>query len=167
MYYFIIIGIIIVADQISKYYIQSNMYLTQSVPVIEGILHITYIHNFGAAFNIFEGMRILLIIITLSANAAFLVIIFLKRKKAHWSLLLSLSFIAGGGIGNLINRIFIGYVVDFIDLRFWPVFNVSDIFVCTGCGILLLYMFYFEPGYNRHKIAEEGADSGNALNGKG
>lgn len=144
MYYLIITALIIILDQFTKYLIQTNMELLQSIPVWEGIFHLTYIQNFGAAFNILEGRQFLLIAVTMILNAAILVYIYIKRKSSHWSLLLGLSFIAGGGIGNLINRITKGYVVDFIDFQIWPVFNISDIFVCTGCGLLFIYIFFFD-----------------------
>lgn len=149
MYYFVIIGILVALDQLIKYLIQSNMILNQSVPVVEGIFHITYIHNYGAAFSILEGKQAFLIAVTLIGIAVVMIYIGLKRKSAHWCLMLSLALVAGGGIGNLINRIREGYVVDFLDFRIWPVFNVADICVCCGCGLLLLYMFYFEPKLKR------------------
>lgn len=144
MYYMIIAALIIILDQFTKYLIQSNMDLLQSIPVWEGIFHLTYIQNFGAAFNILEGRQFLLIAVTMILNAAILIFIYIKRNSSHWSLLLGLSFIAGGGIGNLINRITKGYVVDFFDFHIWPVFNISDIFVCIGCGLLFIYIFFFD-----------------------
>jgi len=81
-----------------------------------------------------------LIIIT-----AVLLYLIKKQKSEHWCLLLSISLIAAGGVGNLIDRAMKGYVVDFFDLRVWPIFNVADISVCLGCGLLILYMFFIEP----------------------
>ena len=149
MYYFFLTGILISLDQITKYFIQTNMDLNKSVPVVEGIFHITYIHNYGAAFSILQGKQIVLIGVTLIAIAAVLTYMFINRKSSHWSLMLSLAFIAGGGIGNLINRIRVGYVVDFLDFRFFPIFNIADICVCCGAGLLIIYMFYFEPRIKR------------------
>ncbi|NLY71213.1 MAG: signal peptidase II [Clostridiales bacterium] len=145
MLYFLIIVLLIALDLFTKYIIKSNMDINQSVPIIENIFHITYVRNYGAAFNIFEGKQTLIVMVSLIAIIIVLIYIFSKRKIQHWSLLLALSLVAGGGIGNLISRITLGYVVDFLDFRIWPVFNVADVSVCVGCGFLILYVLYFEP----------------------
>lgn len=128
------------------------MDLNGTVPVIDGIFHITYIHNYGAAFSLFQNKTVFLILMQLIVIAAVLVYLIKKQKKEHWALLLSLSLIAAGGMGNLIDRAVKGYVVDFLDLRIWPIFNVADISVCVGCGLLVLYMFFFEPKRNRSSL---------------
>ncbi len=151
MIFFLSIFVLIAADQISKGFIVAEMSVNQTIPVIEDIFHITYIRNFGAAFSILQGKQLLLIIVTFIALTAILLYLAGKRKKDHWLLSLSLSFIAGGGFGNLIDRIRLGYVVDFFDFRVFPVFNVADICVCTGCGLLILYLFLIEP-----KIGKKG-----------
>ncbi len=149
MIFYVIILVLIAADQISKYAIEAGLDLNQSIPLIDGIFHITYIRNFGAAFSILQGKQPFLIVITFIALAAVIVYLTLKRKESHWALSLSLAFIAGGGIGNLIDRIRLGYVIDFLDFRRFPVFNVADICVCLGCGLLILYLFYIEPRERR------------------
>ena len=151
MIFFLIIFVLIAADQISKGFIVARISVNQTIPVIEDIFHITYIRNFGAAFSILQGKQLLLIIVTFIALMAILLYLAIKRKRDHWLLSLSLSFIAGGGFGNLIDRIRLGYVVDFFDFRVFPVFNVADICVCTGCGLLILYLFFIEP-----KIGKKG-----------
>jgi signal peptidase II len=153
--YFIIIAVVVVLDQLAKYLIRTNLVLDTSIPLIDGIFHITYIHNSGAAFSIFQNKTGFLIVMQLIVIAAVLVYLIKKQKKEHWCLLLSLSLIAAGGIGNLIDRAANGYVVDFLDFRFWPIFNVADISVCVGCGLLILYMFFIEPKRNRNKASEE------------
>ncbi len=153
--YFIIIAVVVVLDQLAKYLIRTNMVLDTSIPLIDGIFHITYIHNSGAAFSIFQNKTGFLIAMQLIVIAAVLVYLIKKQKKEHWCLLLSLSLIGAGGIGNLIDRVTNGYVVDFLDFRFWPIFNVADISVCIGCGLLVLYMFFIEPKRNRNKTSEE------------
>ena len=145
MFYCLLIVLLIVLDQFTKYIINTNMDINQSVPVIENVFHITYVRNYGAAFNVLEGKQNFIIIVSLIAIIVVLLYIFLKRKSKHWSLLLALSLVAGGGIGNLISRLILGCVVDFLDFRIWPVFNVADISVCVGCGLLVLYVLYFEP----------------------
>ena len=87
----------------------------QSIPLIDGIFHLTYIRNFGAAFSILQGgSRVFLIVITfITPSEPILIFMIQRRKKNHWMLSLALSFIEGGGFGNLIDRIRLGYVVDF------------------------------------------------------
>lgn len=149
--YFILIAIVVALDQLVKYLIRSNMVLDSSIPVIDGIFHITYIHNTGAAFSIFQNKTFFLIAMQLIVIVFVLVYLIRKQKKEHWGLLLSLSLIAAGGIGNLIDRAAKGYVVDFLDFRIWPIFNVADISVCVGCGLLLIYMFLIDPKLNKNK----------------
>lgn len=153
--YFIIIAAVVALDQTAKYLIQTNLVLNTSIPLVDGIFHITYIHNYGAAFSIFQNKTGFLIVMQLIVITAVLVYLIKKQKKENWCLLLSLSLIAAGGIGNLIDRAANGYVVDFLDFRIWPIFNVADISVCVGCGLLVLYMFFIEPKGHRNKASEE------------
>lgn len=144
MYYFLIIFAVVVLDQVIKKAVVATMALHQSIPVIQDIFHITYIHNTGAAFSMMEGMRSFLILLPLVLVLAAVIFIFLKRKTVHPLLLASIAMIAGGGLGNMIDRIAYGYVVDFLDFRVFPIFNAADIFVCVGCGLLILYVLFFD-----------------------
>lgn len=145
MQYYFIIALFVAFDQLTKYLVRTEMDLNQSIPVIEGIFHITYIHNYGAAFSILQGQQLFFIVVTFTAVVA--VIIYMSRSigKRDKSFLFSLALIAGGGIGNLVDRIRIGYVVDFFDFRVFPIFNIADIAVTSGCGLLALYLLYMEP----------------------
>lgn len=154
MYYLLILAIIL-ADQAVKYLVRTEMALNQSVSLIDGVFHLTYIHNYGAAFSILEGKQYLLIAITLLAVASITVYIVWKRKTAHPMLLLGLSMIVGGGCGNLIDRAMQGYVVDFLDIRFWPIFNLADMAVVGGCLLLMIYLLWLEPRAVRHKNQAE------------
>jgi len=142
--YYILIVLLVAGDQIIKFFISANMSLGESIPLIENILHITYITNSGGAFSILQGQRLLLITVPAAMSAAILVYVFIKRNSVHFLYLLSLSLICAGGTGNLIDRIRFGAVVDFIGFRVFPIFNFADICVCCGCGLLLIYMFFFE-----------------------
>lgn len=144
MYYFFIILGIIVLDQFVKKIIIVNMNLGQSVPVIQDIFHITYIRNTGAAFSLMENMYWLLVLLPIVLALAAVVFLFIKRKTAHPLLMTSVAMIAGGGLGNLIDRVVYGYVVDFLDFRIFPIFNVADICVCVGCGLMILYVLFFD-----------------------
>ncbi len=152
--YFIIIAIVVALDQWTKYLIQSNLVLNSTIPLINGIFHITYIHNTGAAFSLFQNKTGFLISIQLVVIVIVLVYLIKRQKKEHWCLLLSLSLIASGGIGNLIDRAGNGYVVDFLDFRIWPIFNIADISVCVGCGLIVLYVFLIEPKGRRKNLAQ-------------
>ncbi len=143
--YFIIIALVVAFDQLTKYLIEANMELESTIPLLDGVFHITYIQNYGAAFSILQNKTEFLIIMQLVVIAAVLFYLLKRRKQEHWGLLLSLSLIAAGGIGNLIDRAVNGYVIDFLDFRIWPIFNVADISVCVGCGLLVLYVFLIEP----------------------
>jgi len=143
MFYILILAVVVL-DQISKYYIQTNMDLNNSIPVIEGFFSITYIQNTGAAFSILQGKTIILMLIQVLVILTIFVYVLLKKNSLHWTLKMSLAFIVGGGLGNLIDRISYGYVVDFLHFHFWPIFNVADISVCIGCGLLIIYVFFIE-----------------------
>ena len=146
MYYIAILALIGL-DWLTKYWIQTSMALNDTIPVIDGIFHITYIHNYGAAFSILEGKQGFLLIVTGIAMAAILgyMVIAQIKKKTNPMELWSLALILSGGIGNFIDRVRFGYVVDFFDFRVWPIFNVADIAVCCGCGLLVFYVLIWEP----------------------
>jgi signal peptidase II len=143
MFYILILAVIIL-DQVSKFFIQTNMNLNSSIPLIDGFFSITYIHNTGAAFSVLQGKTIFLISIQMLVILIIFVYVIYKRSLLHWTLKASLALIVGGGIGNLIDRICNGYVVDFIHFHFWPIFNIADISVCIGCGLLIMYVFFVE-----------------------
>ena len=144
MYYFIIIIAAVILDQIIKNCVVNSMSLYESIPVIQDILHITYIHNTGAAFSLMAGQISVLILLPLLMITAAVVFMLIMRKKGHPLMMTSVALIAGGGIGNLIDRIALGYVVDYLDFRVFPIFNLADIAVCTGCGLLVLYVLFFD-----------------------
>ncbi len=142
--YVLIVGILLV-DQLVKYVVRSHMYVGESIPVIQGVFHLTYVRNTGAAFNLFEGMSMFLQIVTFFA-LVFAVWFMEKHLQRHWTLLLSMILIISGGAGNLLDRLFLGYVTDLFEFRLihFPVFNVADIAICVGCFILVLYTFLFD-----------------------
>ena len=134
----------VVLDQVSKMLVVANMELYQSIDVIPGIFRFTYIHNYGAAFGSMAGSRWIFMILSTVAIIAMLVFIFWKKPQSKL-LLSALILIVGGGIGNMIDRVFLGYVVDFLDFCAFPnlwmwVFNVADACVCIGAGMLALWM---------------------------
>ena len=149
MIYYLIIAAIIVSDRIVKLLVSSNLAVGETIPLIENVFHITYVQNRGAAFSMWEQQWIILVALPAVVLAAGLASIWIKRTKWSRVTLTSVAFICGGGIGNLIDRIARGYVVDMFDCRFipgidFPVFNVADIFICVGCGLLLLDVIFLE-----------------------
>ncbi|MCI8631693.1 MAG: signal peptidase II [Firmicutes bacterium] len=147
-WYCVIIAAVIAVDQIVKKVVDDLLAVGESVPVIENIFHLTYVRNSGAAFSMMQDRRVLLTL--LPAALICILFIFLVRKceNEHPVLKLALSLIIAGGFGNLIDRIGRGYVVDMFDFRVWPVFNVADIAVCVGCGLLLIYVVFLERKVN-------------------
>lgn len=144
MYYFLIIIAVVILDQIIKKAVVAAMTLYETIPVIQNVFHITYIHNKGAAFSIMEGQISVLILLPLAMIIAAVIFMLVMRKKGHPLLMTSVALIAGGGIGNLIDRIALGYVVDYLDFRVFPIFNLADIAVCVGCGLLIVYVLFID-----------------------
>ncbi len=154
MVYLFAAAAIIVLDQIVKHMVMNSMYTGQSIPVLENIFHLTYVQNRGAAFSMWEQQWVILTVIPAVVLAAGLVLMWIKRRKWSTVMLTALAFICGGGIGNLADRIVRGYVVDMFDCRFipfidFPVFNVADVFICIGCGLLLLDVIFLEEKRGR------------------
>lgn len=129
------------ADRVTKQYIVANFVLYEGCPFLKGIIDIRYIENRGAAWGMFEGQTIPLVVITaiVMVVCVFCLVRFGNNKLFFWSVCLVLS----GGVGNMIDRIFRGgSVVDFLHFEFWPafpVFNVADCAVVIGGGMLVLY----------------------------
>ncbi|NLY82316.1 MAG: signal peptidase II [Clostridiales bacterium] len=146
MYIFLITTVIIIVDQVSKNIVRNNLDLGGTVPLIQDFFHITYVQNTGAAFSILEGKYILTIGIPIILLV--ICIIFLKKNSGnmHLTLKLAMPLILGGGIGNLYDRVMYGYVTDMFDFRAisFPVFNIADIAVCIGCGLLLIFVMFFD-----------------------
>ncbi len=139
---FILLAVIIfVLDQLTKLLISSLMSLGQSISLIPSILHITYIHNFGAGFSILQNQRCFFIVFSLIVIG----VIFYNYKKiiSNKKLSITVALILAGAVGNLIDRLFHGYVIDFIDFRIWPVFNIADTSLTIGT-ILLVWYFWKE-----------------------
>lgn len=143
MILYIIAAILIIAlDQISKILTTAFFELGEVKNIIPGFLSFTYIRNEGAAFGILQGARVFFIIITVAVLLGAIYYIVKMRPQSPLEKC-ALCFIAGGAIGNFIDRAAFGYVRDFILLEFidFPVFNIADCFVCIGAGLYILYAF--------------------------
>jgi len=129
----------ILLDQLSKWLVNTKLKEIGTYPIIEGVFHLHYLENRGAAFGIFQDQRLFFIAITIVITGG---ILWYLTRYPQDSLLLTmaLSLIAGGAIGNLIDRILYGYVVDFFDFQFFPVFNIADSAIVIGQGLLIYYI---------------------------
>lgn len=132
----LIIVVVMIFDYLTKYYIVETMIEGMSIPVIEGIFHITYILNAGAAFGMMENQRFVFIAVAVAMMAAF-AYYFREIKLQGLVFQVGVGLLVGGALGNLIDRVKLGKVIDFLDFRIWPVFNVADIAICVGAGLIL------------------------------
>ena len=131
-------------DQLTKYLVVSNMALHESIDIIPGVFRFTYIQNDGAAFGSLDNARWVFMVLSTVAIIGILVYMFWKKPQ-NKLMLSALILIVSGGIGNMIDRIALGYVIDFLDFCAFPkvwmwVFNVADSFVCIGAGLLILWL---------------------------
>lgn len=138
--YFLIAGSVLLLDQLVKSVVQQKMQEGLSIPVLPGIFHITYILNPGAAFGLFEEQQWLFILVAVLLVAG-VAVLFRQLLQQPPIMRLGAALLVGGALGNLIDRIRLGKVVDFLDFRIWPIFNVADIAICVGVGLILLAMF--------------------------
>jgi signal peptidase II len=134
-------GLVLLLDQITKLAVRRCLLPGESFPIIRGIFHLSYVQNPGAAFGILKYQTGLFIGITALVVAA---IIFYAPRVDQGLLSLALSLELGGALGNLIDRLRFGYVVDFLDFRIWPVFNVADMAIVIGVGLIFLYLLRTE-----------------------
>ncbi len=137
----IIVFTILSLDQLSKFIITRYLSQNQTIPLIKGVFHLTLIHNRGAAFGILRN-QVPLFIFT-SILAIILIYFSLKKNKHRKVYSVALSLVLGGALGNLIDRLFFGYVIDFLDFRIWPVFNIADSAI-TIAAVLLGWEILFK-----------------------
>lgn len=135
-----VIVLLVAADQLSKLTIRLTCHPAQTVPLIPSVLHLTYVQNTGMAFGLFQGALGWLVLCSISVSI-WLVLELRRRQARPWPLQWGLMLVLSGAIGNLIDRVWLGYVVDFIDLRVWPVFNLADSAITVGVGLLLWQAF--------------------------
>ena len=140
---------VVVADQITKYLTVANIALFQDVEFIPGLLGLTYVQNTGAAFSSFEGQQWLFVLVFVAFTGMILWEYFKKpqpfSKFERWCI----AAIYGGGLGNMIDRVRLGYVVDMIETKFmvFPVFNVADCFITCGCIALMVSLVLFNKEF--------------------
>ena len=123
-------------DQATKLLVCASLHPADSVPLIPSVLHLTYVQNTGAAFGLWRGYRGVFVLVSV-VIAAWVFRELLQRRYRRWPIPLGLALILGGALGNLIDRVRVGAVIDFLDVRVWPVFNVADSAISVGVGLLL------------------------------
>ncbi len=146
--YFILTGVLLIADQVSKCLVSQKVMLYSTVSVIPGFFNITHIHNRGAIFGAFgrASSPLVYVILTLTSLTVLALVgyYFIKTPPSERGLKISLSFILAGALGNLIDRIFRGYVIDWLDFYVrrwhWPFFNLADSCITIGAALLVFFL---------------------------
>lgn len=140
---------VVAADQITKLLVVANIPLYTQVEAVPGLFHLTYVQNTGAAFSALEGMRWLFVVVFAALTLA--LIWEFSRKRLPFTTLerWCIAAIYAGGLGNIIDRVRLGYVVDMIEVDFirFPVFNVADCFITCGCILLLVHLVLFNKDF--------------------
>ncbi len=152
-YTVIILGIVII-DQLTKFLAVRYLLPVGDIPIIPNIIHLTYVENTGAAFGMMKDYRWIFMTASSVAIVGIFVFLVLYGNKIKPLLGVSLSFIAGGGIGNMIDRVLLKYVVDFINFELidFAVFNGADSFISIGAGLMILYIIIYETKPQKKSI---------------
>lgn len=156
MPYLLTILLCVAADQAVKYYVVTHLALYESAPLLPGLVELYYIRNTGGGFSILSGHTWLLTLLTAAVMAAVAVLL-VRRTFPHPLAMWTLTAILGGGLGNLIDRVRLGYVVDMFNFQFmrYPVFNVADILVvCGTIGFAAYYLLLHD------RVAKKETDHG-------
>lgn len=133
--------LIVILDQLTKYIIKQNFQLNKSIPIINNIFHLTYITNTGSAFGMFKSLNPIFILFSIIVIIAIFYYIKKIIKNNERLLQFAVGLLLGGTIGNLIDRLLYGAVIDFIDFRVWPVFNIADSAVTISVVFLVVLLW--------------------------
>ena len=147
--YCLFVAAVVAADQWTKWLVVENIDLYQRVEALPGLFYLTYVRNTGAAFSSFNGMRWLFILIFAALSVGVVVEYFWKPMDFTAFERWCIAAICAGGLGNVIDRVRLGYVVDMIatDFMQFPVFNVADIFVTCGCFAMMVSLVFFNKSF--------------------
>jgi len=147
--FFLTALLVVAADQLSKIWIRSNLTPGESLPET-GFFQLTHVHNTGAAFGLFQGQSFALTIVAIVGIVALLlfVLLFSRRFPFLYGRLgkLTLGLVLGGTVGNLIDRLYLGYVTDFIKVGIWPAFNIADSAIVIGIIIFAYSLLFLDRG---------------------
>lgn len=136
---------LVLADQFVKLMVKLFMVPGESIPIVDNVFHLTFVLNPGAAFGIMENQRLFFVAAGIVVMVAALILYPSIRRMDRWMHYGVVALLGGAG-GNLIDRIENGLVVDYLDFRFWPVFNLADIAIVTGVGCMLYSILFLEDG---------------------
>ena len=139
--FYIVTALVALIDQLSKNYMEALLVPGRSIPIVGDFLYLTYVQNTGAAFSLFQSHNDLLIIVGAIVSLIVFYVHFRVSEQQKY-IQFCLGLILGGSIGNIIDRVIRGYVVDFIDLKFWPVFNLADAMINIGVVLLVLKILF-------------------------
>ena len=141
--FFVGIFIIAILDQAAKLFAAGLLPSVKTIPLIKDVFHLTYVENTGAGFGVFKDFTWLLTALTILVILAVVIYYVEKRPKNKW-LITALTFMMGGAVGNVIDRVRLGYVIDFFDFTLidFPVFNVADCFITVGAVIFAIYVLF-------------------------
>ncbi len=145
----------VAADQLTKHIVAGRLRLDEGVHVV-GPLWIHHVQNSGIAFGLFSSATPVVIALT-GAAVAWMVVYFARSGARHPVLPVALGLVIGGSLSNLLDRVRLGYVTDFLDLRFWPAFNLADSFIVIGVGILLAALLAAEREPRRPRRVRDAA----------
>lgn len=141
--YFILALLVIGADRYLKWWIQGHVFLPQ--PLIDGLVRLNLVHNPGGAFGIFPGNGYVFLIVSSGVSVAVAVLLLFPGSRLYK---MGLGLVLGGAVGNLIDRVSMGYVVDFFEVRGFSVFNLADACITVGVVLIIIYAL-FGGGRNR------------------
>lgn len=149
VYYALFSLLVVAADQVTKWLTVTYIPLESDVAFLPGLLQLTYVRNTGAAFSTFEGQQWLFALIFVVLTGFLLYEYF--KKPMHFTKVerFCIAAVYGGGLGNMIDRLRQGYVVDMLETTFmdFPVFNVADCFICCGCVLLMVHLLLFNKPF--------------------
>ena len=158
MWYVLLLAACVAGDQLLKWWVTAHLEMGQSAPLLPGVVQLTRLHNTGAAWSSFSGKTGLLAIVTIVLMLA-VAWLLVKKIVRHPLGLSAAMLVLGGGIGNMIARIFRGYVVDMFDLQFisYPIFNLADCFVVVGVILGAVYYLWFYDKYDKKEPKDDAA----------
>ena len=162
--YYVLIALLaaggLALDQWLKAYVTANIPLGQAQPLVSGLVELRTVHNYGAAWSSFSGQRWLLAAVT-CCIVAVVAVLLARRVVRHPLGVAACAMIVSGGIGNIVDRVRLGYVVDMFNLLFmeYPVFNVADIFVVCGTLLGAVYYLWFYENYDKKDKAHGESDA--------
>lgn len=142
-------AVALILDQLSKWWVTQALgpeTMTTSIALVGNDIRIVYSHNTGVAFSLFQGHSELLTVVALMIIAGALYFYRTQMPNERLSAQLTMGFILGGALGNVVDRIRLGYVVDFISVGWWPIFNLADSFICIGAAMLMFQIIRDDLG---------------------